>query len=131
MADISNVKAGQVLSFKLHTKLLRDMYTRVPVLGVAGYEIAKTYTDVDAIHANIYGDLPEGTPESPSEYDYLLIKDVEEKVHAVGVPWIKDPVRVVKRSKIHVEIDGDNDTVDLVRKALNGRGITNFKITVG
>lgn len=77
MADISGLKMGQVVSFKLHTKLISDIFTNVKVLGIVGFEVASAFEDVAAVHANIYSTLPEGTPEGAEDYDYLYVETID------------------------------------------------------
>lgn len=131
MADLSQLTAGQFITFDLATNVLTAEYRRVEVLGVVGHAIAKTYTDVDAIHANIIGTLPAGTPSKASDYSYLLCKLSTGDIRAVGAPWIRDPIKIVKNVVYTVQIrDGDMNSADIIRKTLQSRGFQDFTIGV-
>ncbi len=131
MADINTLKSGQVVSFKLHTKLISDIFTNVKVLGAVGFDLANNIEDVAAIHANIYSTLPEGTPESPEDYDYLIVETIDGQRKAVGGPWIKDPITVVDSATIRVTLNNATTSdVEKVRNALNAYGFIDLSIEV-
>lgn len=131
MANVSAIKAGQTVSFKLHTKLLKDEYQHVVVKGIVGYDIAISFEDVAVHHENIYSTLPQGTPRNPQDYEYLLVKTQSGETKAVGVPWIKDPVTVIESAIIRITVNqasvGD---VETIKRALNSYGFTDFNIEV-
>ncbi|AQT28146.1 hypothetical protein pVa21_205 [Vibrio phage pVa-21] len=131
MADISGLKMGQVVSFKLHTKLISDIFTNVKVLGIVGYDVATAFEDVAAVHANIYSTLPEGTPENAEDYDYLYVETIDKQRKVVGVPWIKDPISVVDSATIRVTLNNATTSdVEKVRNALNAYGYIDLSIEV-
>lgn len=131
MADISGLKMGQVVSFKLHTKLISDIFTNVKVLGIVGFEVASAFEDVVAIHANIYSTLPEGTPEGAEDYDYLYVETIDGQRKAVGVPWIKDPITLIDSATIRVTLSNSSTSdVEKVRDALNAYGFIDLSIEV-
>ena len=130
MADISKLTAGQFISFDLATTVLSAEYRNVEVLGTVGHAIAKTYTDVDAIHANIIGTLPVGTPARASDYMYLLCKLPTGDIRAVGAPWIRDPIKYIQNVVHNIQVrDGDMKSAEVIRKALISRGFQDFTIT--
>lgn len=130
MADISKLTAGQFVSFDLATNVITADYRSVEVLAIAGYAIASTYTDVDAIHANIIGTLPAGTPTSAKDYSYLICKLSTGDIRAVGAPWIRDPIKIVQNIIYNVQIrDGDMNSAEVIRKTLQSRGFQDFTIT--
>lgn len=131
MADVSNLEPGQVLSFELNTKLLTSDYTTVKLQSICSAPMARRISDIDAIHANIISTLPEGTPQSPDEYNYLIVELIDGDVRAVGVPWIKDPVRVVNKTEINVTVKNvDVSDSEMIRKALNAYGYADIIIEV-
>ena len=130
MADISNISAGDLLSFDLNTTLIAADYKGVTLLGIVGYTMAMGYEDVEVTHKNIIGSLPEGTPEKASDYNYLIVKLPSGTIKAVGIPWIKDPITVVKTTTITVTVTPASlSDVDIIKKALNAYGVTNYTIT--
>ena len=131
MADINALRSGQVVSFKLHTKLISDIFTNVKVLGSVGFDLATLTEDVAAIHANIYSTLPEGTPENPQDYDYLIVETIDGQRKAVGAPWIKDPIPTVDSATIQVNVsNATTSDVEKIRDALNAYGYLDLEIKV-
>lgn len=131
MADINSLKSGQVVSFKLNTNLIPDIFTNVKVLGVVGFDLAINVEDVAATHANIYSTLPEGTPENPEDYDYLIVETIDGERKAVGGPWIRDPINLVDSASIRVVVNNATTAdVEKVRDALNAYGYIDLSIDV-
>ncbi len=129
MANIGGIQNGQTISFKLHTKLIADIYTNVKVLGVISYDIAIQFEDVAAQHANIIATLPDGTPKNPQDYDYLYVETIDKQRRAVGVPWIKDPIVVVDSASIRVTVNNATTAdVEKVRDALNAYGYIDLDV---
>lgn len=131
MAKVSALSPGQVISFDLNTTLISGGYRGVKLIANIMYDLAVEYTDVDSKHANIYDTLPEGTPRSAKDFNYLLIEN-NGKREAVGIPWIKDPVTVIDSTVFDVQITGLNlnEGVRLITEALQSRGISDFTIAV-
>ena len=131
MADISSLKPGQVLSFELNTNLLASEYRNVVLEAIITYRQARKIEDVDATHANIIGSLPEGTPKSAREYNYLHIVMPSGEERAVGIPWIKYPINVISTQIIDVRVRGMAvDDAAIVAKALRAYGFDDFEIKV-
>lgn len=131
MADVSALNPGQVLSFELETNLLASEYRNVILEGTITYRQARKIEDVDATHANIIGSLPEGTPKSAREYNYLHIIMPNGEERAIGIPWIKDPVNVISTQIIDARIRGMSlDDAEIVAKALRAYGFEDFEIKV-
>lgn len=130
MANISALSPGQVISFDLNTTLISGGYRGVKLIANITYDLAVEYTDVDSKHANIFDTLPEGTPRSAKDFNYLLIEQNGRR-EAVGIPWIKDPVTVIDSTVFDVQITGlnMNDGVRLITEALQSRGISDFVIS--
>lgn len=131
MAKVSALSPGQVISFDLNTTLISGGYRGVKLIANIMYDLAVEYTDVDSKHANIYDTLPEGTPRSAKDFNYLLIENNGRR-EAVGIPWIKDPVTVIDSTVFDVQITGLNlnEGVRLITEALQSRGISDFTIAV-
>lgn len=127
-----SVSAGQVVSFKLKTKLLKDVFTNVTVVAAdAAYAIASVFEDVAAIHANIISDLPEGTPRSHNEYNYIIVDLIDGTRKAVGIPWILGDVEVIQGLTVTVTLSNSSmETPEIVKRALNAYGLSDFKIDV-
>lgn len=131
MADVSKLTPGLVLCFELNTKFLANEYTNVKLISICDATIARMYEDVDATHANIISDLPVGTPSSCDEYNFLIVKLIDGKIKAVGVPWIKDPIRIVQKGTIVVKVNNvDVNDTEVISRALNAFGYSDFEITL-
>ena len=131
MADVSNLTPGQTISFELETKVLANEFKTCSYLGQVSYELAVTFDDVDATHANIYSTLPTGTPNDPRQYNYILVKLPSGEKKPVGIPWIKDPVTVVETCIITAKIyDASVNDAEDIKRALNARGYSDITITV-
>lgn len=129
MADVSKLTPGMVLNFELNTKLLPSVYTNVRLLSICSAMLARTYEDIDAIHANIIATLPAGTPASCDEYNFLIVKLINDEIKAVGVPWVKDPIQVVTRGDIVVTVKNvDVNDAEGISRALNAFGYSDFEI---
>lgn len=131
MAKVYGLKNGQVVSFKLHTKLMPDVYSRVTVMGIVehGLTAALTGDDVSAIHSNIHSTLPEGTPVNAMDYDYLIVQTESGERKAIGVPWIMEPVEIIEQQGLRVTVpDASIADGEAIKDALLSRGITSFTI---
>lgn len=131
MSAVYALKNGQVVSFKLHTKLIPDAYSRVKVLGIVDYDLANLLPgeDVNAIHSNIYSTLPIGTPVNATDYDYLIVETSTGERKAVGVPWIMEPVEIIEQQGLRITIPlASNADATAIKNALFSRGITEFTI---
>lgn len=130
MANVTNISAGQFLNFDLNTKLLVSDYRNVKLLGIINYDMAMTFDDVEAVHKNIIGSLPVGTPAQARDYNYLMVLMPNGSRRVVGAPWIKEPITVVSTVVYNVQVrDGGSDGALLIKKALSAYGITDFTIT--
>lgn len=131
MADISGLTPGQTVSFELHTRVLANEFQNVTYLGEVNYEIASTFDDLDATHANIYSTLPEGIPDDPRMYNYILVKLASGSRKPIGIPWIKDPVKIITSSVITIVVkDASANDTAVIKRALNAYGFTDIVITV-
>lgn len=131
-ASVANLSPGQYLTFKLNTTLISSDYTNVKLLGVIGYDIAQTVTDVTAIQANIYSSLPAGTPRSATELTYLYVQMQDGSKRAVATAWIMDPISIIQQAVHVVTISGLSiaEGAGLIKSALTAYGITDYTVTV-
>lgn len=105
-------------------------YTRVMVLSIMDYEMAKQLSDIVSKHINVFPYLPEGTPNDPAQYDYLCVRMGNNEKRVIGIPWIKlDTVELVESRSCIVTID-DISGADLerIRAALATNGYDKLSI---
>jgi len=135
MADTSDYpfQLKKVYSFTLYpTVILPGDYTNVTVMGIIDYETALQLADIPAIHTNVYPYLPTGTPDDPSQYDYLKVKLSSGVITVLGLPWINlNTVELVEslRATIVVEDVTNNDATRL-RECLVQNGFNNITISI-
>lgn len=122
-----------VYSFDVYpSTIIGNDFKNVTVLGIVGYEQAIRDADIPAIHANVYPLLPQGTPEDPTQYDYLLVRTSAGRNTVLGIPWINlETVQLVESRKMSIVLDGVGSVdVDRVRSILVANGYNNISISL-
>ncbi len=107
-------------------------FQNVTVLAILDYETALQSADIPAMHVNVYPHLPAGTPDDPSQYDYIRIRTQNGATTILGIPWINlDTLELRQSMSMTVTIE-DVGSVDLerVRLALVQNGYNNIKLTL-
>lgn len=129
MVIINDGIEGSIVNITMDTNLLGG-HTNVEVLATAGYKLARSYEDIDAIHANIFSTL--NTPDVPDDvqqYRYVIIKSGEH-ITAVADAWISSITVVNKITATirNIELDSLDDLM-LIRTTLAGIGFDALDIT--
>lgn len=90
---------------------------------------ANRHADVYALHNRIYPYLPNGTPDDPAKYGYVLLT-TDTQTQVVGIPWINLPSsEVVESFYVFVDIpNGSQDVIERVRKALAAELVEGFTV---
>lgn len=128
-----NFESKKVYTFSLYPSYVFDTdFKNITALGVVDYEIASKYADLYPLHAQVYSSLPNGTPNDPKAYDYLLLKTTAGNIMAIGIPWIKESTIVLIESRvIQVIIDGVSASdVQSIRNALVQNGYNQIDISL-
>lgn len=88
--NMGNLDLNETVSLVLNIKGRIPTDARFKVLATrAGYEIAKSFDDVDGIHAANLAYLPEGTPKSASLLNYTILESLADgKKSAVADDWV-------------------------------------------
>lgn len=113
--------------------ILGTDWQRVTVMAVFDYETALAQgVDIPALHAQVYSYLPSGTPDDPSQYDYVKLRTASGSTVILGIAWIKlDSVAEVDSVSLVVTIDNvSSSDVDRVRAALSQNNFTAKSIKV-
>lgn len=122
MVSLNGVAAGTVVNIVPDTPLITKI-DHVEVLATGGYKIAKSFSDVDARHAEIYSSLE--TPEVPNDvrsYNYIIIQNRDGRPEAFADAWLKS-VNVVQKLQAQFVLDMDNtDELNEIRRILQSRG---------
>lgn len=112
--------------------IIGNDFNNVTVLAILDYDTALQTVDIPAIHTNVYPHLPEGTPDDPSQYDYLRIRTASGVATIIGIPWIDlDTLELVESRRMTVKIEGvSSSDVERVRIALVQNGFNQIEITL-
>lgn len=117
----------KVYNFSVYpVNLLGDIFQNVTVMGILDEETARAFIDTVGRHKQFYPQLPEGTPNDWTAYNYLKLKLENGDTTVIGIPWIRqDTVVEVTAQQIKAVIP--NVTVaDIpkIRNALLSNGYT-------
>lgn len=123
------LEIGETYSFDVYpTAVLGNNFKNVTVMAIVDSETAKVAIpggfDPVAIHANVYGMLPDGTPNNYSRYLYVKIKHPNGAFSMLGLPWINQNTIEVKGIRKGVfTIEGIKAAdVEIIKAACAGAG---------
>lgn len=127
------LKNRNVVSFEVYpAAVLGNRFDNVKVEGVFGSKIAKNYIDPEAMHINVYPTLPNGVPDDPDMYDYVLLKHTNGSYSVLGIPWIReDTIEIYQKGTLTLKVDdvGPEDRTRIVRAlAANGYKVASIAI---
>ncbi|QVW55653.1 hypothetical protein pEaSNUABM9_00057 [Erwinia phage pEa_SNUABM_9] len=129
MYDIKQLEAGSVVNITYDTPI-KMPEQRVVVLGTCGYEMAKSFEDVNATQKNIYSSLVAQPEDNTAKYLYLMFKGANGKIRVAADAWIRD-VSVIKNLTVRFTVTVDNrDEIDEITKALAIRGLNDVKYEI-
>ncbi|MGL5648959.1 MAG: phage DNA polymerase-associated SH3 family protein [Clostridium sp.] len=97
MADIKTLPSGTYVNIRLITERLGGNFNNCRKKGIVDFDIAVAIDpNIVATHANIYADLPPGTPRAAQELEYVALVLPDGKTsRALALPWIDNDVTVV------------------------------------
>ena len=97
MSNIFSVPNKSYINVRLVTTLLGGDFSNCMKQGIVSYDIALLQDpNISATHANIYSDLPNGTPRSANELDYLLVTLANGETKVLALPWIDQDVSIIE-----------------------------------
>tara|TARA_Y100001956_G_scaffold81951_1_gene101123 strand:+ start:1550 stop:1948 length:399 start_codon:yes stop_codon:yes gene_type:complete len=122
MVSLIGIASGKIVNLVPDTPLLSKI-DHVEVLATGGYKIAKSYTDVDAKHAEIYSSLETSdVPNDVRAYTYIIIAGRDGRPEAYADAWLKSVNEISKlEAKFTLALD-NTDELNEVRRALQSRG---------
>lgn len=123
----------QVYNFDVYASdILGAGFKNARVLAIMDRETANREIDTQALHIQIYPQLPNGWPNTPDAYDYVKILTSANNTTILGLAWIKaDSVELVGTRVITVNIGNvNNSDIPRVRNALIQNGFTNLQIAI-
>ena len=116
------LKVGNIVSFDVYaSSILGTDYGEMKVTGVFDKNTANMWVDTDTLHANLYSQLPQGTPTSPDDYQFVKLERVSDKsVKVLGVPWIKEnTITIISKGTLTIKmIDMTSVDANEIRKAI-------------
>lgn len=126
-------QVNSTYSFKVYApNILTSDFSNVVVLGVLSYSIANKFEDITAMHAQVFNQLPAGSIDQPTKYQYLQIRFPTGDEAVIGIPWIKpDTIVQVAISTIRVDIgNASASDVTKIRNCLVQNGFNNLNISI-
>jgi hypothetical protein len=123
----------QVYNFDLYAPdVLGAGFKGAQVMGLIDRETANKYIDTQAMHIQIFPQLPVGWPNNANAYDYVKIKTSAGNIVVLGLAWIKtESVELVGSQTITVAIANvAADDIPRVRNALIANGFANLAISI-
>lgn len=130
MADailLSNIPTKTRISFEVYpADYFGTSFTDVIFEGFFSSTIAANMWDIHALHAAVYNTLPAGTPDDPTQYDYICITDGQGNRRLIGAPYINMNTLVQHSGKKVTLVFNalSNDDLERVMLALSANGIT-------
>lgn len=123
-----------VYSFDLHAPgILGSSYKNVTCLGTMSEVSAiRAGCATREIHAQVFSQLPIGTPNNPAAYTYVEFQTMTGETVILGLPWIKeDSVQKILSQNYNVKVAGITATdLPRLRNALLSSNFKNFEITL-
>lgn len=119
---VMNLMIGNVYNLRLRGGVILGEEVRsVKLVEKTSYERALKYMNIPAMHQALYKFLPEGTPNNPKKYEYLVFKTQSGNDLCYAEPWlIKDEVEEVIGKVFKVEFANISDSEMMrVVEALN------------
>jgi hypothetical protein len=135
MATADQFKFGSIYTFTTYSPNVLGTFNAVKVEGITDYQGAlKENLDPAAMHANVYGSLPEHTAvDDHRSYYYLIVTMSNGQRRAIGLPWIDGTtVQLISRLNAVVSIpDVGPDDIIRIKNALisNGFNVGSVRLT--
>lgn len=133
MATSEQFKLGSVYDFVTYAPSVLGTFRNVRVEGIVDHRTAFQYGDVAALHANVFGSIPENTaPNDFRQYYYLVVLQPNGTRLAIGLPWIDaNSIELKTRNRIRVVIeDVGVDDMPAVRRMLAANGFNSSEVTL-
>lgn len=87
---------GNVISFDVYPSNYLGSFSHVRVEGVLSYETAaRNGFDPIAQHVRVAPTLPPEAPSNARDYSYVVVRDRNNQLALVGLPWIKSETVIV------------------------------------
>lgn len=124
---------GKTVNFNTNAGAILGVGVRnAKVLGILDPGTAKAFEDIIAKHIQVYPYLPEGTPDSAYEYNYLKVIMADGQERVFGLPWIDETsIELVETTNLVITLKGRGQSdITLARQALLANGFDDFDIVI-
>lgn len=128
-----NYQLGQILSFDVYpSAVLGDNFQNVTVLSLLDPQSANQVIDIVGAHASVFPYLPTGTPNDPTQYNYVKIRTASGQITAIGMPWINEStITATTNQVITATVSGVTASdVQGVQNALIANGYTQIHVVI-
>lgn len=125
--SLLDVQLGQRFSFEVYpAAVLGNNFRDVRMEAMLNARTAASFgVDIQALHANVYPTLPEGsTPNDALQYNYIRVQYQSGEYAVIGVPWIRPESIVISAGGklVLTFMDKTQTDIDRIMLALSSNG---------
>lgn len=119
-----------VYDFNVYPSIIGTVFKNVTVLGLLTYELASNYGDLVSWHQQYYPYLPDGTPDDPELFEYLLVRLESGEKTVLATSWIKlNTVTLTNKFSVQVVMENINSSdIIRIRDVLTVNGFHSYTI---
>lgn len=129
--NISETEVGKVYSFAMVSPVIYGARIEKARLSAIGDStLAKMIAPIEQQYAQIFPNLPSGSPYTPNDCKYYIFKQMNGEVIAIADQWIvSDSVEEISRIVFSIKIyDGNLGDAARIKAALAAIGKTEVTI---
>lgn len=135
VVSVDKILLGDVISFNLYGSNIINNVSNGKVIGIVDGTSLRNPQQAAANHANIYSSIPENpyavVPNDFTQYNYLVVKLVDNTIAEYGIPWITPTITRLQRKTATVLIhDFDPSQLTSLVNLLNAHGYLNLTTSV-
>lgn len=110
MAKVKEIQNGDIIDFQLVKNGINgDDRVSVKVSGIMGFEAARLIdTELHVKHTALFPYFRDkvGGVDDPTRYNYLIVKDINERLEVIGLPWINEAtLKIVDGRNAYITIN--------------------------
>lgn len=129
---LSSNELGKILTLNLYAPgILGAQLKQAKFEEIISYQTAQQYIDPAALHANVWGLLPTGTPNDFRKYYYGKFRTENDAVVVLGLPYIAS-YTIHTQSNAIVTVNGIDpiSAPQILREMLNAQGYFDISIEI-
>ena len=125
-----NIRSSYNFALKA-PQVLGAGYENAVVMGILGYDVARTVQDVTALHRAAYPYLGDGIPRDPKDLTYIQLLTSSGEQRVVAYEWLATAPTVVQQQNIRILVNNVSaDQIRELRSLLFANGFSQFDIAV-